>query len=469
VISTIINITIAFLLSIYIIKNKNAFSLFICLFLYMTFHYSYAVIPIFSPFFNIDEYTVLHNQTQTGAKLVGFGYLFFVLSVIFGRYRRYFFSGIHYSTEKWLGSIFLLWGLMVFSHWTLKIVGGEYPSKVAFQDMFSSFLMVMFSWGFGTVLQTQKDIALTDIERSGKLLLVILITVVSIGTWEILSLRTHSGANIDSGEYLYRAHSLLFNPNVLGFWCAFLAIFTAFSFHSNIWSRKLSTLMIILTGYGILLSGSRSGLIICLFFLCMASVLLFGVPKRISKIATFRPLLTFIASLGTIGLLLKGFDTVTGRMLKGLHAMTLLVDRFVDMPKQISDYLFYRFSGNEIIKNIPASDPGFNIHARLNASVAVPDNGYLAMLEDGGWPVLIAWILLWILLVAIGVQTLRKAPGIRSSYSLSAVLGCGLSAMFMRSFQEFPFWVMISLALGLCLSWCGIILKEYEPLHKKKV
>ena len=71
---------------------------------------------------------------------------------------------------------------MVFPYLALKIIGGEYPPKVAFQGMFSSFSIVMFSWGFGTVLQTQKDITLAGIERIGKLLLVILITVVWIDT-----------------------------------------------------------------------------------------------------------------------------------------------------------------------------------------------------------------------------------------------------------------------------------------------
>ncbi|MHA2282050.1 MAG: O-antigen ligase family protein [Promethearchaeota archaeon] len=466
--STIINIAIALLLATYAIRNKSEYSLFLSLFLYISFHYTYAVLPVFSPYFDADEYGDLHFQTLAGVKLVGFGFLFFTLGMLFRRYRQHLFYGIHYGAEKWLRTIFVLWGLMVFSHWVVDAIGGDYPTKIALQDIFSSFLMIIFAWSFGAALRTQQDLTIVIQEKICGLLLTVLLLMVAIGTWEVLSLRTFSGAYIDSGEYVPRASALLFNPNVLGFWCAFVAIFAAFTFHSKTWSRKLSALMLVLAGFGILLSGSRSGLIICLLLLGLASILLFVIRKRIREIAAFRPLLIFAAGMGTISLLLKGLDKVTGHTLKGLRAMALLVERFVDVPKQIANYGFYRFSGYGVLKNTPGSDSGFNIHSRLTATVELPDNGYLAMLQDGGWPALTAWIILWIWLAGIGIQALRKAPGVRSTYSLSVVVGCALSAMFMRAFQVFPFWVMISLALSLCMSWYAVVLGKGSPVPDNK-
>jgi hypothetical protein len=68
------------------------------------------------------------------------------------------------------------------------------------------------------------------------------------------------------------------------------------------------------------------------------------------------------------------------------------------------------------------------------------------------------WIFIWIYLIYIGIKVLRISPGIRSVYTLSILLGCTFSAIFLRAFQVFPFWVMIAMALGLSLSWFQIVL-----------
>jgi len=480
--STILNIAIALLLAVYAIRNKSASSLFFSLFLYVTFHYSYAALPVFSPFFNIDEFEALHRQTQAGVKLVGFGFLFFILGLLIKRNRRRLFSGIHNSSEKWIGTMFLLWGFMVFVHWVVDAIGGEYPAKIALQDIFSSFLMVIFSWGFGSVLQTQQNLPIAIQGKACRLLLAVLSLMVAIGMWEILSFRAYSGSPLDSGEYVRRANSLLFNPNVLGFWCAFVTIFAAFTFHSNMWPRKLSVLIIVLAGYGILLSGSRSGLIICLFLLGIASLLLFTVRKRIPEIATFRPLLIFVTGIGTIGLFLEGLDKVTGSTVKSLHAMALLVDRFIAIPLAIVSYTFSKLSlfdgynPSSLSENktsllskseVRQETTAIAIEGRLNADDVLVDNGYLAMLHDGGWPAFVIWIALWAVFVVLGLQSLRKSPGVNSAYALSLVVGCAFSAMFMRAFQVFPFWVMIAMALGISLSWfIPVLQSDSQPKDK---
>ena len=186
--------------------------------------------------------------------------------------------------------------------------------------------------------------------------------------------------------------------------------------------------------------------------------------KRIGEIAAFRPFVIFVAGLVIIGSLLTGLDKIAGHTLKGLYNMAMLVERFVDMPKQILGYGSRKFSGEIVFQNMPGSDSGYNIDSRLTTTAAVPDNGYIAMLQDGGWPSLVAWVILWLLLVGIGVQALRKAPGIRSAYSLSVVIGCALSGMFVRAFQVFPFWVMISLSLSLCLTWYSIVFGKKETV-----
>ncbi len=158
-----------------------------------------------------------------------------------------------------------------------------------------------------------------------------------------------------------------------------------------------------------------------------------------------------------------------------LFALTLLTDRFANMPREITLYAndklssfdwftsIERSSFSKILDNIVPK----SVHDFLSESVSkstamsiqgrfespIVDNGYLAMLQDVGWLGLVAWLALWLVLVGMGLQAIRRAPGVRSAYSLSTVLGCALAAVFMRAFQVFPFWVIISLVLGLCIAW----------------
>ena len=460
--ATVINISIAIFLAIYAIRKKSASSIFLSLFLYITFHYTYSVLFIFSPFFDPSEYGDLHYQTFNGVKAVGFGFLFFILAMLFIRYRKHIFYRNDYMAEKYLKTIFLLWLAMVFSNWTVEWIKGAFPTKIVLQDFFSCFLMVILTWSFKVALYDQKDHYNSFQKNVGRVLLAVLILMVAVGTCELLLLRTWSLVDIDSQEYVRRANSLLFNPNVLGFWCAFVAIFASFIFHFKMCSKKISALMLVLAGYGILLSGSRSGLIICLLLLGLASILLFAIKKRNSETAAFTPLLIFVAGMGIISFILKGLDKITNSTLKGLRAMALLVERFIDIPKQIAGYVITSLTGVDIFQNNSGLEYSFNIEARLTTTANLPDNGYLAMLKEDGWPAMITWIILWILLAVIGIQALRKAPGIRSAYSLSLVVGCALSAMFVRAFQVFPFWVIISLCLSLCLAWFSVVFRKEE-------
>ena len=101
-----------------------------------------------------------------------------------------------------------------------------------------------------------------------------------------------------------------------------------------------------------------------------------------------------------------------------------------------------------------------SIDGRFFADDGLVDNGYLAMQQDVGWVSVAVWVALWLGLTWMGVKTLNKVPGIKSAYTLSLVLGCAFSAVFMRSFQVFPFWVMISIVLSICLAWFFVALKE---------
>jgi hypothetical protein len=473
-----INSSIALFLGIYAIRSKNAFLLFLCLFLYITFHYSYAALPIFSFHFSISEYILLHQNTQAGVKLTGFGFLIFILGLLVWRYRQHIFTGVHYGAEKWLRWLFILWGLMVFTHWVIDAAGRDYPSIIAVQDIVSAFLLGIFAWSFGAALKIKKDITVVTQENICWLLLILLSLMVAIGVWEILSSRIFFLILLDSGEYVRRAKSLLFNPNVLGFWCSFVAIFSAYTYHSQDWPSKLYGYTLVLAGFGILLSGSRSGLTICFLFLGTAALLIFRIRKRITTIKSFRPLMIFTAGMGTISLVIKVFDNISRHAIEGLHAVALLVDRFIVFPQELLHYILLKLYNYNLFpsswlakiseKMAISKATAILIDGRINPDTKIVDNGYLAMMHDGGWAALVFWIVLWAVLVLLGFKSLRNLPGVNSAYALSLVIGCAFSAVCMRAFQVFPFWVMISLALSLCLSWYAVALGKSVPVNDKK-
>jgi hypothetical protein len=124
---------------------------------------------------------------------------------------------------------------MVFTQWGIDAAGGDYPSKVAVQDIVSAFLLGIFAWSFSAALQTQKDFPVGTQKNICRLILAVFLIMVVISAWEILSFRIFHLFLLDSGELIRRAGSLLFNPNVLGFWCAFVAIFAAYTYHSQHW------------------------------------------------------------------------------------------------------------------------------------------------------------------------------------------------------------------------------------------
>jgi hypothetical protein len=352
---------------------------------------------------------------------------------------------------------FILWTGIFVINWTIKISGGVYPSKLAVQDFFSSVFMILLSLGFGATLKVPSDISISRLQNICRLIFVMLLIMVSVALWELLSVRAWAGFILESREFLQRASSLLFNPNVFGFWCAQVAIFSAYLYHSHSCSTKFSFLMLVLSSFGVLLSGSRSGLTLSLCVMGFASILLAWQKKNIIRITHYIPLTIFLVSITVISLLVKVMEKFITFTHKGLWSMSLLVDRFFFMPKEIIQYFLSKFSGTGLLESsttqnkIYITNKTFSaINGRFEGTLV--DNGYLAILNGGGWTALMAWIFLWLVIIFIGFNALHKRPSTERAYTFSMVIGCCLSALFVRSFQVYPFWVFISLALGLSLS-----------------
>ena len=453
IISTLINLLLAVILAVAAIRKINAYWLIIVLFCYLTLHYSYAALYLLS----FEPFYAFHERTQPGVKLIGLGFILFSLILLLSRFRQYLFSRQSITQNKSIIVALLGWVIAISVYWlSAYLHDGTFPGGTALQDVVSAGLLSVITIGLSTVLPWQQPLSERTMANLNRAALCILLIIVAIGFYEVVSLKAWAGSNIkESADRVFRerrASSLLFNPNVLGFWGAFLSMFASYSYAISPGIRKWAAAILVLAGWAVFLSGSRSGFILALCMLCLVPLLHFAAARRDFQKELLWPPIFFIGSIGSTAVLVELIDSLTDRMVDALHVLHFLAYRFISIPVVLGSYFWSPPTG-QFEGNAYNTQQFVNIDGRLNPSALLPDNGFLAMYQDGGPMSLIFWIVFFGILVLQGTKVLFKEPKPESAYALSLVLGCAISAVFARTFQIFPFWVMIGLALGLALAW----------------
>jgi hypothetical protein len=467
-ISFILNGFIAFSLALYVFYKRDPYTLFFSLLLYVTLHYGYSILAIFWP----QNFYVLRESTQTGAKLTGIGFLIFIMSMLLWRYRKLLVKRVFIGVNKLVGLSCLLWVSAVIIYWIIKVLSNEFPTPLTIQNIFSTGSLCIFSLGFGGVLPQQPQITTERLEKFCRVIAIFIFLIVLIATYEMITLHAWGGAfRLESTEYVWRASSILFNPNLLGFWCVFVAVFAGYIFHKKSLPPILPITIIILCGLGIFLSGSRSSFIICFFTFSTITLLLIIQAKKLLKSKDiFLPFTAFVLPILATIIIIKGGNLIINYQSERLKALSFLADRFLLMPFEIISFISIRFSSNTGFFSDLAAPSWLSkasvISIQGRFSTGLVDNGYLAMREDTGWIGLTAWIIIWVILIWIAFRVYRRSPGVESTYSLSMIFGCALSAVFVRAFQVFPFWVLVALTLALCLYWFNLVIEKGHSIDE---
>lgn len=469
-ISFVLNGTIALLLIIYISYKKDLYSLFFSLFIYLSLHYSYVAFGIFE----VTELHSLHGTTQVGAKLTGIGFILFVIIVLILRYRMLLIEQIFSGASKVIVFLCSFWFLAVVIHWVNMVLNGRYPSRLSIQNIFSTCLLCIIFIGCGVVLSQRPSVSKDRLERFCKIVIFLLLTILFIGIYQIISHHAWNFTYInESDRFVWRASSILFNANLLGFWCAMVALFAGYIYHMRVLSQKISILIIFLCSIGIFLSGSRSSLLIGFLAFSIVTILLFfQKEKRLPIKNIFLPIGVFVFSIISFIVIVKSGMVLTNDKFDCIEVFSLLGDRFLLMPFEILGFLLNKISTHSeaFSRFIPAlqSLPAISVKSAVsitgrfsNTSGDDIDNGYLLMLDDAGWFGLLIWGLIWSFFIYIGIKVLIISPGVRSIYSLSVILVCIFAAIFARVFQVFPFWLIIAMAVGLSFAWFQIVLSRH--------
>lgn len=445
-------------------------------FVYISLHYAYAELSNISLNDFYTYHVLLHSKTLMGAKLIGVLFFLFIFIIFTGRFKNCLKLAMGSIVNKWMGAFVLIWLVIILGTISKKLIYNIGLTNLVIQDGISSILMFVLIFGFSAAIRYSKTASSYNMEKYGKFIFILLTVAVITSLYQILSIRHYAGTTNMEGEIIPRASSLLFNPNLFGIWCAFLIIMGAYIYHAKILSRPLSISMLMMASLGILLSGSRSALIICLSILSLSLIIIILMPilfkkeKILSPVENLMPLFIVLGTVDIAGLIAKYLSYLTGNINKGLYGIMLLAERLIVAPLELFAYTYNMLhGGSEVSKSLSVNyrnlyltyDTATSIHGRLNFSgTGRPDNGYWIMYNDFGSLALIFWMFIWLAFIIIGVLSLHKNQSINSAYSLSAIVGCCVSGLFVSSFQTFPFWVLISLACSICLVWFSRVLEK---------
>lgn len=360
-------------------------------------------------------------------------------------------------------------------------------------------------------------------------LLVISILMVVSGFYEIATGVVWAGTSYSYG-FSYRASGMLFNPNVLGFWCALMAALVSLIYHIRWISRPLVFGFMLLFTISLILSSSRSGLMLLLINLVAISVFIPLNRKFIgfSIIDSLWPLFSFVLAFVLCALTIEYFNSFRYSLANTLHINLL---RFIQLPQDIywvlmikvifplvknldafSIFLIKNYNTfwifiEKIFSSIGVSIPtlsietsgsifsdGFKLRVdsvqnagndylkgHMNESVDgrllsqySSDNSFLSIYAIGGIVSILIWLWLWLVLIWLGVSKYLRIRSIYSCYALVGLIFCFTSGFFLRSPQLFPVWIFLSMVLGACLCWWLLIgiddnLRQRETFLNRKL
>lgn len=324
-------------------------------------------------------------------------------------------------------------------------------------------------------------------------LFVLSMLMVLSGFYEIATGVVWAGSSYTYG-FSYRASGMLFNPNVLGFWCALMAALISLMYHIRWMSRSLVFGFMLLFAIALVLSSSRSGLMLLIINLVAISIFIPANRKfiRLSIIDSLWPLFSFILAFILCAFAIEYFNYFQYAFANTFH---INLFRFTQLPIDIfwifmikiffplarhvdtfSIFIIKIFSPlaqmpdsifsdgfQQLIKSIQIAG---NVHLKGHITESVDgrllpqyssDNSFLSIYAIGGTISIAIWLGLWAVLFWLGVSKYRRIRSIYSCYALVGLIFCFSSGFFLRSPQLFPIWIFMSMILGACSSWWLLI------------
>ena len=268
-----------------------------------------------------------------------------------------------------------------------------------------------------------------------------------------------------------RASSLLYNPNVMGLWCIGAAMIAGYVYLTS--SRKAcSVAVLVLAGSGLLLSGSRSSLV--LYLMMVGVLLLHRVKHKGPKLGVLSPSIFVAGGLAALGGAAYSLERLLPAPPHLVVMVTALAERMLRLPVDVAGYLLSK-AGSLALLSIGGAPEVASLQGAAEGSSGTrssiaesirgrfafgenPDNAYLTVLQASGWVGLAALLAFAIWIAWLAYRRAWPRPELRYGYALAVGLGCVLSGMFLRSFQLFPVWAGV--ALGMSVVFTAVLTRE---------
>lgn len=403
----------------------------------------------------------MHGRTLSeGARNWGAAFMLFVLGVLAWRYGNETRTWLRQPDRRTLLLVVAACGAALLAGLALVFLGGNL-TPLAPKDVASMLAMLVLALLLTAAWTAEgPDEREEALQHLLRVVAALAALVVVVALFELNTGRTRAFTPLPDGAVAERASSLLFDPNLLGMWCAGAAVFAGrfFSRPGEPGDRKWAAAVLVLAGIGLLCSGSRSGLIL---YLCMVAVVLvhrFHHNGRRGLPGALRPVALTIGGFALSGALASALAWLLPAVPRTVTALAILLERMARLPLDLGGYLLSLVAprAGDGSQGAPGEAAGdfdateMSVEGRFEGTV--PDNGYLATLDAAG-PLGLA-ALIGILLFG-ALLTLRRVwprPDADAGYVLAAGFGCALSAVFLRTFTVFPLWVFVAFGIVVVLA-----------------
>ncbi len=444
----IVNVLIVIFLLNIIVCRRDVTTLLLVLFVYGTLHFGFAT-PALATSESASLLVELHTE---GGGILAKLSAFVLLGVVFTR-----LSVLAYDTwlcnqlgEREVVSPVLMAMGILFCGYLLNIRPDDW---LQLQNVVSmEAFLVLLLLGYLGIKGRARDVANLHSWAFGGLLLLLITDCIAI--YEVVTQSSWAGTLESSGAKVYRASSLLFNPNLLGFWASLIYLGCAYGMHECKEKGYRGWLFwgMILAAIAIYFSGSRSAGYLLLGALFVSSMLTKGRSRWLPlTILPMTMLVIYVGAAWVMPTVLPGKE--------GWHEIALLGNRFAQAPLYLVKYSLQLFGAADIISRIDIlSEVISNISVPPEVTASIEgrfegsgrDAGWLVLYQDVGW--LGVGTILWSSFKSLqwALRAYFVQHSVASVYALTAVCYCLMTGLVMR-FQIFPVWVFMGVILIPCL------------------
>jgi len=442
------NVALALVLIAFMVRSRfSVSSTLLALIFFMTLHHGYAVLPLLFDK-GLNYASSIHFNALLLPKLVGALFLSGVTFAVLWRYKATL-SGllrlVHLRVPIALTALFLISAVLIFTF-------GESTSLAAF-DLLSMMGLLALSMAVGVLLLEGDEkkqpviatlyfpIAVLSVLVAG----VAFIEVISHSAWAVFPLR--------DGRLVYRASSTLFNPNMLGLWSVAIVLLGTYAWDGAYRSRWIAAILMLSGSVCIFLAGSRSSLLLSVAVLCGLILLRW---KSGELLTSMKAALVFFGLFSLVLTAAAWSSSKASPDYPGVRSLEVLSERFILIPETLLHFVVGQRIPPPAAESPAAESPAAEsdmvaIEGRLSGERV--DNGYLAIKDDFGWFALLFWVLMLGYLLLQGLRKFYASPDKTGAYAVSLLVLLIMEAFVMRSFQVFPAWGGVALALGAFCFW----------------